>query len=119
MKLKILSSHASLESKPARGESEGFSSDGEPPRVAEADKTTNSIGVTDVLTPEEKSHLSFETQAKIIHFLLKKDSSLTDLSENYLTELASSRKCAKQMETLDRCLKNREKDKESKFGSFN
>lgn len=95
------------DSKPARGESESFSSDGEPPRVAEADKTTHFIGFTDVLTSEEKTFLHVETQSKGILFLLNKDSKSTDLKENYLTELASSGKCAKEMEIFDRCLQNR------------
>jgi hypothetical protein len=59
------------------------------------------------LTAEEKTYLNVETKAKGIFFNLRNDNSLINLPEEYLTELASVGKCAKQMETLARCLQNR------------
>jgi hypothetical protein len=103
------------ECKPAKGESEGFASEGEPPRVAESDKTSHFIGITDVLTPEEKSYFNAETESKSIYHLLTVFSKLTDLSEHFITELASNRKCAKEMETFDRCVRNKKDGNGGKF----
>lgn len=90
------------------GYNENFASDYEPSRVAEADKAVNSIGIKDVLsvlTNEERVYLELETKANARFSTIQKDSELTDLTQNFLVELANTGSCSSEMETLDHCLK--------------
>lgn len=89
------------------GDSEDFASDYEPSRVAEAGKTAYFIGINDVLTKDEKILLNLETQAYSKYLVLKNDSDATDVTSNFLAELASTGKCLDVMEALDLCLRSR------------
>lgn len=91
---------------PAMGANEDHASDGDPARVAEAGKTAYFIGVNDVLTKDDRLLLDLETKANANYLVLRNDSQLTDLTPNILAELAGTGKCLKEIEILDRCLRN-------------
>lgn len=107
-----------IDSLPARGEGEDSESEYVPSRVAESDKQKHFIGLNDVLTSDEKTYYQSEVQSRPILNLMQKDSKLTDLTENFLTELASNGKCVKEMEMIDRCLQGQKNGQESRFLLF-
>jgi hypothetical protein len=92
--------------RPTMSENDNFSSDDAPVNVAEADKTSYFIGLNDVLTNDEKILLTLETQSNGRFSLLKTDSELTNLSDNFIAELAGNEKCSNEMKVLDSCLRN-------------